>query len=280
MKRYDLVVDGIPRQYFAHFPSKPVPGDQFPLVFLLHGGGGSPRSMMNLTGMNSLADRHRFVAVYPQGTGPMNRRLTWNAGHCCGFARDNGVDDVGFIRTLIEEMVTTRPVAPDRVYLIGISNGGMMTLRLGLELSSLITAIAVVAGTYLPAADQTRIDRPVPLILFHGSNDHMVPLLGGKRRSFSGVQVSHPSVEQTLQHWKKNHGDLIRSEIETAAGVRRESYLNRSGIEVLVIYTIFGGGHTWPGTSVGRPAKDDPMQQISATELIYDFFEKHNHLQS
>jgi len=80
--------------------------------------------------MNRLADREGFVAVYPAGTGVFRARLlTWNAGGCCGYARERGVDDVGFVVNLLEAIAERAPVDATRVYATGLSNGAMMAYR-------------------------------------------------------------------------------------------------------------------------------------------------------
>jgi polyhydroxybutyrate depolymerase len=133
-KKFYLDVEGILRYYYLYIP--PGIGDRVgvPLVILLHGAGGNPRTVRNLTGMNELAEQEGFIVAYPQGTGVKDRQLTWNAGQCCGFAYKNDIDDVAFIRELIAELSSQWDIDERRVYAAGISNGGMMTQRLACEL--------------------------------------------------------------------------------------------------------------------------------------------------
>src|SRR4030042_572429 len=120
-----------------------------PLVIVLHGGGGNAQSTAGMTGMNVKADSSGVIAVYPNGNGRLSdeKLLTWNAGNCCGYALDNNIDDVAFIRSLIDDLQSKLAIDQSRVYATGISNGGMMSYLLACQLSDKIAAIAPVAGT-------------------------------------------------------------------------------------------------------------------------------------
>ena len=98
--------DGRERRFLVHdFAS----GGPAPVVIVLHGGGGHPENAVDMSQMDAVAAREHFIAVYPGGTGgmPGGRLLTWNATHCCAYARENAVDDVGFIRTVIDQLVAS-----------------------------------------------------------------------------------------------------------------------------------------------------------------------------
>src|SRR5262249_19666097 len=96
---------GSTRRYIAHLPPQFTPGQSLPVVLVFHGGGGTPESAVRMTGMNAVADRHGFIAVYPRGTAPLiGDFYTWNAGRCCGIALEKNIDDVGFVAALIDEL--------------------------------------------------------------------------------------------------------------------------------------------------------------------------------
>ena len=144
--KQSIKYDGRTRTYLLHIPPQYDDSKSLPLIIVLHGGGGNSENMMKKTGFNNLSDENGFIVVYPDGIGRFkNRLLTWNAGHCCGYALDNNVDDVGFIRTLIEKLQENFNIDLKRIYLTGHSNGGMMTYRLGAELSDILAAVAPVA---------------------------------------------------------------------------------------------------------------------------------------
>src|SRR5437868_6556125 len=96
---------GRKRNYLLHLPSGYDGKTSLPLVLVLHGGNGSAEGAVRMTGMNPKADRENFIAVYPNGSGKLrNRFLTWHAWDCCGYSLEHDVDDVGFIRALIERL--------------------------------------------------------------------------------------------------------------------------------------------------------------------------------
>src|SRR5262245_4161436 len=162
-----MVHDGRPRRFLVHDFSD---GKRAPVVIVLHGGGGHPENAADMSQFDVIAAREHFIAVYPGGTGgtPGGRLLTWNAGHCCSYARENKVDDIGFISKLIEPLVASGRADPKRVYVTGMSNGAMMTLVLGRELPDKIAAIAPIVGAVF--GDEPPAKGPVPAIIFVGQD--------------------------------------------------------------------------------------------------------------
>src|SRR4051794_31635504 len=127
-----LEVGGRTRTYHVHYPTK-VPDGPASLVIGLHGGLGSGRQFEENTGFDAVADSNGFIVVYPDGIGGVmgdQDLRTWNAGNCCGPARQQNVDDVGFISALIDHLSSTMAIDEDRVYAVGHSNGGIMAYRL------------------------------------------------------------------------------------------------------------------------------------------------------
>jgi len=143
-ERQTLVHGGIERHYVVRVPPDAIQTTAaVPLVLVLHGGGGNAEVTERMTGFSHKAAREGFIVVYPEGTGGFTRKLlTWNAGHCCGYAMEQKIDDVGFISVLLHKLIQEYPVDSARIYVTGMSNGGMMTHRLGIELSDRFAAIA------------------------------------------------------------------------------------------------------------------------------------------
>ncbi|MCU0233051.1 MAG: hypothetical protein MUE90_03330 [Thermoanaerobaculales bacterium] len=271
----DLSVGGGKRSYLIHVPPSYRSGERMPVVLNFHGGGGNPSSQVELTGMNDTADRAGFIAVYPAGSGRLKKFLTFNAGSCCGFARDQKVDDVGFVEALLDDLAKIVCVDAARVYATGHSNGAMMSYRLACDLSDRIAAVAAVAGPM--GIEDCRPSRPVPILHFHGTADQCAPIAGGAGKSKDAGTFR--SVDSSVSQWMKINGCDGRSTISyQKANVTCATHGGcRDGGEV-TLCTIAGGGHAWPG---GRKYPAEKIcggtlsQEVSANELMWEFFERH-----
>jgi polyhydroxybutyrate depolymerase len=274
---HSLQVGGRTRSYLLHLPPAVMHRQALPLVIVLHGGGGSARNAARMTNMSAKADRERFAAIYPNGTGMLGQTLlTWNAGNCCGYAQNQSVDDVGFLRALIDRGVGEGLVDRRRVFVTGISNGGMMSYRAACELADKIAAIGPVAGAQ---NIECRPSDQVALIVFHGTDDQHVLYEGGPtRRGIAGPRVDR-SVPYAVTFWARHNECEAVPERNERGNVVHETYRRcRNGTGV-VLYAIKGGGHAWPGgtpgLSLGGRAGDEPTQELSATDLMWDFFAAH-----
>jgi polyhydroxybutyrate depolymerase len=224
-----MIVDGRARSYTLHAP----PGGtrERPLVLVLHGGGGSADSAASQTGFSAVADREGFVVVYPDGTDRPRQLLnglgrpgflTWNAGACCGFAMENRVDDVAFLRALVTRLARSHAIDRGRVYATGLSNGGMMAYRLACEASELFAAVAVVSGVVVTQPCTPR--EPVAVLHIHGSADANVPLAGGVGAR-SLTRTAFPPVAETIALWVRADGCAAEPRLtQLPGGVRSFDY--------------------------------------------------------
>lgn len=261
------------RTYRVHIP--PAPGHTpLPLVIVLHGGGGNDDNAARMTGMSAKADRENFIVVYPDGSGRLgDKLLTWNSGNCCGYAAENNIDDVGFIRALIGKLQTQYPIDAQRIYVTGMSNGAMMAHRLACEASDLIAAIGPVAGALNVECQPAR---PVAVIAFNGMQDKHVLFQGGApQKSLDSRPRVDTSVADTISFWVK-HNRCQSTPLHTEKGnILRDEYGGCAGDASVVLYTIKDGGHAWPGGQRGSLFGDGPTQEISATDLMWEFFKQH-----
>ena len=261
------------RTSILHVPPSYADGTPMPLVLFMHGGGGNGAQAQRSYGMDAVADREGFLVAYPNGTGNFGNLLTWNAANCCSYAYENNVDDVGFLRALVEELERTYSIDPRRIYATGMSNGGMMTYRLGCRMSDKLAAIAPVAGA-LNETSCTPSD-PLPVIVFHGTDDQHVPYNGGV-----GPETLYPRVDEPVSHaidfWVGRDQTVTTPVTETSASgnIITDTYGGGVRGTEVVLYTIRDGGHAWPG-GAGSATGDVPTQEISASELIWAFFERH-----
>jgi polyhydroxybutyrate depolymerase len=270
----NLVVDDLERIYRVHVPPKYDPEQPTPLVLALHGAAMNGQMMEWFSGLSEKADEAGFIVAYPNGTG-RDPLLTWNAGWFNN--RDDRVDDVEFIRQLLDDLATVVKLDEKRIYACGMSNGGMMCYRLAAELSERIAAIAPVAGTI--ALKESQPKRPVPVIHFHGTRDEIVPFEFKRARLASLMRIK--GVNESIQTWVKLDGCREMPETDTLSRpddelkVTRHAYCGgKEGAEVVLI-EIEGGGHTWPGQPAPVIFLGKSAMNLSANDLIWEFFQKH-----
>ena len=198
-----LRVGDTKRSYYLHLPPSPRSGAPLPLVLAFHGDGGRASIYRDHAGLDAIADRERFAVAYPDGTGlaRLGRRLlTWNSGACCGLAAREGVDDVAFVRALVDEIARLVPIDRRRVYATGHSNGAMMSYRLAAEAPDQLAAIAPVAGAML--LEPFEATKPMPVLHIHSVDDMRAPYEGGPGALFPlNIRVHHNAVETELGRW-------------------------------------------------------------------------------
>ena len=240
-----LTFGGLQRTYVLHVPPGPPTG----LVINLHGAGMNGGQQAALTDYNSAADRYGFVVAYPDGID-----TTWADGRGASEPDRRGVDDVGFLSTLIGQLSRDYNIPPGHVFVTGMSAGGFMANRLVCERADLVTAIAPVAGT-LGAAMPCSPSRPVSVMAVHGTADPVVPFDGGVMNGRGGASdiVSAPALAERWRELDRCPGPLVADpgasgEVQqsTAAGCA-------NGTEVTLV-RINGGGHTWPAGRFSLPA--------------------------
>jgi polyhydroxybutyrate depolymerase len=281
-QRRQIDVGGRRREYVLHTPASGA-GPR-PLVVALHGGGGTARFAKYATGWSEKADREGFLVAYPEGTRPDSTRGAsflrnpqfWNVGTGFGFVEREGVDDVAFMESLLDELLAQAPIDPARVYVTGFSNGASLALRLGVELSERIAAIAPVAGQ-LWRWDRGPA-RPMPMLYITGAADPLNPLDGGEVRSPWGRVHTRPLIADMIRQWARWVGCATTPTLQTSdAGVRRMRFgPAEQGAEV-DFYVVEDMGHVWPG---GREVLAErlvgPMSdRLNATDLIWEFFTRH-----
>lgn len=271
--KYTLEHGGRTRSYLLHAPEKLDPRTPSALLVMLHGGGGSGTHAMKSTGFNALADEKGFLAAYPNGTGfSDNALLTWNAGSCCKYAMDNNIDDVGFMRALVADVSARYAVDPARVYVAGFSNGAMMAYRLACEAPDLFAAAASVSG--ILSVDTCEPSRPIPLIIFHGTKDENVPYFGGVGKK-AIVKDQRPPISDSVNLFADMFHCAPVEQMDINENVRLDAHKGCDAGSEVLLYTINGGGHAWPGGTRVFSLEDSPSDAMDATRLMWDFFEKH-----
>jgi polyhydroxybutyrate depolymerase len=239
------------------------------------GGGGDAAVTEKTTGFTPLGQREGFVVVYPEGTGRLaNHLLTWNAGHCCGLAMQRRVDDVGFIGSLVDKLIADHPIDPKRVYVTGISNGGMMAHRVGRELPGKIAAIAPVVAALF--GDEPKPASGVAALMLNGALDTSVPLAGGAPGGrFAGAWDGTPVLPATAQasYWAAANRCTGEPEVTRQGVVQRTRYRCPTGQEVELV-VLADHPHGWPGGVAGSRLGATPSASLDASREIWAFFKR------
>lgn len=270
-----LRVGGSRREYLlfdARRDARPAP-----LVIALHGGGGNAGTMVPR--WSGLAREQGIVVAFPEGLGMSPRMGTWNAGGCCAYAMNRNADDVGFVSALIDALVASGTADPRRIYVTGMSNGGMMTHRIAIALSDKIAGAAVVAGALF--GNEPAPASPVPMMIVHGVRDQVVGFDGGPSpMAFVARSQSRPfmPVRYAVDFWARADG--CRTVATEPADGNAEVVVEvhgrcRAGSEV-VFYRLASATHIWPGaTNVMRMLETTPYRAFDATPAIWAFFQRH-----
>ncbi len=264
-------VNGDKRPYLVHIPTQSQAGQALPMVLALHGGLGSMhvQASERFYHQVSAAEKYGYIVVFPNGYSrlPGGKFATWNAGLCCGAAVKKQSDDVAVIRAIIEDMQQRAQVDAKRIFVDGMSNGGMMSYRLACELSGTVSAIAAVAGT--DNTQRCQPAKPVAVLHIHAKDDDHVPFEGGKGQQ-SMADVSFNSVPATIQKWVEiNQANPQAERILEVPGAYCE--IHRGGLATVQLCVTETGGHSWPGGSKPRGGQAG-SSAISANDVIWQFF--------
>lgn len=267
--RATLKVAGEAREYLLYQPKGYDPSKPAPLVISLHPAMSWPSAEMALSGWNRLADEQGFLVVYPAGPG--SGPHTWLME---GRTHPEAMPDVRFLSGLIDHLSAAYKVDPRRIYADGLSNGGGMAFALACARSERIAAVGMVSAARTLDWHWNPGCRPVPMIAFHGTADRIVPYLGGRTPVGPDVFPSVPDFTAGWAHW---NGCIAPPQASMPApGVRRLQYLDASGDARVVLVTLEGGGHQWPG---GRPLPTFLVgpysRDIDATREMWAFFRDH-----
>ena len=233
LTRIDLPVDGKPRFALVHLPRHWDGKSAVPVVLSFHGLGSTADQQRTTDGFDVRSDKDNFIAVYPQAGG--------NLGSLGAAWELKGTSEVGYVRAVLDDLERRACVDPSRVYATGLSYGGAMTDLLACNLADRIAAAAPVSA-YLPTVP-CQPARPVPMMSFHGVEDHLLPYDGGGRSS-------QQPFESWGAAWAKRDGCAGKpTEHQYKPTVEELSY---SGCkQPVVLYRVHHNGHTWPGHPLG-----------------------------
>jgi polyhydroxybutyrate depolymerase len=254
--------------------------EELPVLLVLHGGGGSGSAMEGLTlgQFNRIADKRRVLVVYPDGIG-----RSWNDGRSDLRVKavQEGSDDVGFLRALVDTIGAQQPVNRKRIYVTGISNGGLMSFRLACDAANFVAAIAPVAANLSSElASECKPKRAVPIAIFNGTDDPMMPWIGGEIKVLFSRRGEVLSAQESFERFIKLEDCALpithspRNEIpEDGTSVIRHVARECIGGGEVRLYEFLGGGHTWPGGNpyLGEKLVGKVSREMRASDEIWNF---------
>jgi polyhydroxybutyrate depolymerase len=296
---FNVAFGGAARHYRLHVPPAALGGKPLPLVLNLHGATQNAMLQELTSSMDTSADRNGYLVAYPDGT-RISKVLTpdpiakqaqygWNAGRCCGLPVTRRVDDVGFLLKMISDIASRTPVDLRRVYVTGMSNGGMMAYAMAAEASNHVAAVSSVSGQVeLPTIHPTR---SVPTMEFHSVDDPIA--------LWNGVPNPDPrlrlSVVEGVNQWVRADGcnahahqsaTIVGAPDSVSAGetATKVTFTHcRSGSEV-VLWRFTGSGHVWPGSALNTgPASSWVLDGVGrgivlvdANDTMWQFFQRYS----
>jgi len=277
----DMDTGGFSRASVIYVPAGYDPKNEYPLLVALHGAFSNAAELAETTGLNRLADEEGFIVLYPEGIGILGFLQHWNAGHCCGKAADDAIDDIAFLEKAILQAIARFPVDTDKVFLMGHSNGGMLALRYAALRPERLSGVAAISATInskmvdqeefppLPDARQ-----PMPVCIIHGKADDYIPFSAGQRSDRHEDRQFSP-VKETTGYWVHANGcEGAPSKARQDNGKVEQLTWNKcSSGATVVLYAIENWGHVWPGRE--QRAAHEPAGEsddFDAAETVWNFF--------
>lgn len=263
-RRVDVTVDGVDRWYLIAGPAaSAASAARRPVVIDLHGHAEGAIRHATSTRFAELGIDAGFITVTPQGSGMVAR---WHIGA--------GSPDARFLLGLIDAMAGRDDVDAGRIYLTGMSNGGVMATALAAWRPWQIAGIGPVAGIWnAPTAADAGV-HAVPAVIVHGTEDRIVGYTGGI--DAAEARIDTPAVEMTVAAYALRNGCLLEPAVESLApDVERWSYRRRTPAAggAVDFIRVLGGGHTWPGAAPVNAERWGTTSSFDATTAIWRFFD-------
>ena len=279
-----VIHEGVEREYIIHVPENLT--EDFPIVFVIHGYTGSAEGIAAYTGMNSIAEREGFIAVYPQGTIDSNGNTFFNVGY--EFNDDSPINDVSFIRELVRSISQEFNLKRKKAFATGMSNGGDMSYLLACTSSDLFKAVAPVAGVLMKELkDSCELSSPVPIFEIHGTADKISLFEGDLNNEGGwGAYYDLPSTIDFFAERYQLTNKSVKQMTSKESGADYDIFFERHWTDDLEeevwMYRIEDGRHVWPGIKFNW--WDNPLawfyfgsgnEDINASEEIWAFFKKY-----
>lgn len=274
---------GRTRSLEMHVPPQAAQGQAVPVLLVLHGGNGTGARLQSSLGFDAYADRDGVVVIYPDGI-----ENNWSDGRGTTDAELAGVDDIGFLGDLLDQVEAHAHLDAGRVWVTGVSNGGIMSHRVACDLSERVAAVAPVISAFPTAyLEACQPARPIPMVALQGTADEFINLEGGDASHEAtglGDGGLIESAEATAAFWAQHNGcapapqvqqlEPISDEDDTRVELR--SWRGCDQGASIDYYIVHGMGHVWPPLQGALPRISGPTShQISATEVVWSFVTAH-----
>lgn len=283
-----ISIGGTERTYRRYLPDNGRQGPR-PVVINLHGLTSNIDQQVALSAFEPLASRERFIVLTPQGLG---QPAGWS------IEADASNPDIAFIKAMLDEVEAKACVDTARVYSTGLSDGGIMSSLLACFMSDRIAAVGLVSGIVHPSA--CKPGRPVPMMVFWGEKDVVLPYCGGVGPIISALIAGKPlasvpppacppasysgfpPVEQVVGEWASTDGcGATPAVLQAGSDVEERVFTGCGGGASVRFFVVSDGGHTWPGSKVMEALSASAAAAIighttdavDATRLIWAFFQ-------
>ena len=249
---------GSARYYLFHKP-RDLP-ENAPLIVMLHGYGGNSEYLQQYSNLNATADANGFAVVYPLGSEDNEGTRHWNAWLNVSNADDIGVsksnaDDIGFLSSLARFLQAEHNLSPEKTFVAGVSNGGMMAYVLGMGAPNVFKGVASIIGTM--TAWENRIPTPFPLLQLSGVDDEIIPISG-----WGGA----PGMDAIIDYWSEQNSCLATETIEINSDNTLYKHRDCNANVEIWYYKITNFGHEWPYA--------DNSAGVDGNQIIWDFFSR------
>lgn len=264
-----MVHGGLTRTYSFYVPASYVPGQAVPLVLNLHGTSSDGATQAQNRDLRPIADTANFIVVHPDGTMLAGQRF-WNYGNVLGST----VNDVGFLVALIDTIAANYTINPDRVYSVGMSNGGFMSYYLACQTDRFAAIGSVTGSMGTTMYNNCNPARPTPVIHIHGTDDQINPYAGNS---------TSKGIEEVVLFWAMQNGcDTVPDitlipDTDPTDGATAERYLYSGGTNGHTVehFKVTGGGHTWPGGITTSGIAGNTCMDFSASSEVWRFFSQY-----
>jgi polyhydroxybutyrate depolymerase len=298
-----MQVNDVDRTYIVRLPKGYDHEQKYPVAMLLHGMNQETADIERLTRFDDLADKDSIIAVYPSALNgrwnvgvrpparqrtmmPMGRGGRHGGGGFPGGGQSGGrseeergpapADDIAFLNQMLDQMATQFSVDTARIYVTGLSEGGLMAIKVGCAMADRIAAIAPV-GAAMPKTMVCLPSRPMPVVMINGTSDPVVPYGGGTEHN---LQLPVISVEDSAKAWakidrcaEKPTQTKVKAHEKGGMETKVETYDDCQQGAQVVSYSVKGGGNTWPGGEQYEVEKQvgKTSQDLNANETIWSF---------